>query len=157
MVYLRRAGGVCWIGILPTNYFHFVSTFVALLAQRHRHVGYRSDCAIYCNHLSWRLSRLFFPMCRYCCITSGRLLRPVYINVKTHRAAVADVQRDVVLYWRSVRLFLVFPVMFGFMSRILPEGVTYAPIFHATSMWYWVCLCLSDLPLKFQQPRCCWY
>ncbi|HNI37895.1 MAG TPA: twin-arginine translocase subunit TatC, partial [Pseudomonadales bacterium] len=36
---------------------------------------------------------------------------------------------SVMLFYIGVAFayFLVFPVMFGFMSRILPEGVTYAP------------------------------
>jgi sec-independent protein translocase protein TatC len=45
------------------------------------------------------------------------------------RIALPLLMSSVVLFYIGVAFayFLVFPVMFGFMSRILPEGVTYAP------------------------------
>ena len=45
------------------------------------------------------------------------------------RIALPMLMSSVVLFYVGVAFayYLVFPVMFGFMSRILPEGVTYAP------------------------------
>lgn len=45
------------------------------------------------------------------------------------RIALPLLMSSAVLFYIGVAFayFLVFPVMFGFMSRILPEGVTYAP------------------------------
>ena len=45
------------------------------------------------------------------------------------RIALPLLMSSVMLFYIGVAFtyFLVFPVMFGFMSRILPEGVTYAP------------------------------